>query len=190
MDLPNSGENCEESKKVVVKAFIEDFIKKSKVDQEEMKRGLAEIYGSELVLSKELYEWALERIASTPKTSTRFSPDSPNEEKEIEEPLFCEDTVYHASLCCVAVNTRDSSSYKDFFKRDFPNHHFEEVSMSISRDGVDRYLLARKGKTYFIAFQSEPSFSKWLQLFISFEQGQFIILYTCSIYLLSFFRSV
>ena len=172
INMPDDDDNCEDPKKAMVKAIIKDFIKKSKVDPEEMKRGLAEIYASELLLSKELYEWALERITAIPPASMRSPADSPEEVKEvIEVPLFCEDTVYHASLCCVAVNTRDSSNYKGFFTRDFPNHRFEEVSMSICRDGVDRYLIARKGKTYFIAFQSESSFSKWQQHYRSFEQG-------------------
>jgi hypothetical protein len=134
------------------------------------------VYSSELLLSKEVYEWALEAIASIPDVSTaRSSPDSSEEESEVEKPLFCEDTVYHASLCCVAVNSRDSTNYKSFFEKDYP-HCFEEVSMSICRDRVDRYLIARKEKTYFIAFQSELSFSKWPELFSSFEQGQLIFL--------------
>ena len=171
INVPDKDEHCEESKKVMVKAVVEDFVEKSKVDPEEIKRGLAEIYASELLLSKEIYEWALEKIAAIPPASMRSSPDSPEEVKAVELPLFCEDTVYHASLCCVAVSTRDSSNYKGFFTRDFPNHRFEEVSMSICRDGVDRYLIARKGKTYFIAFKSESSFSKWQQHYRSFEQG-------------------
>ena len=88
--------------------------------------------------------------------------------------LFCEDTIYHASLCCFAASTEDSSSYKSFFETDFPNHGFEEVSFSISneREIVDQYLIARKGKTYFIAFRSEQSFSKWPELYKSFEHGE------------------
>lgn len=174
--MPNSGGSCEESKKVLVKAIIEEFIRKSmqsKVSKEDMKKGLAKIYGTELLLSKEVYEWALEEVTSIPEVNIIASPDSPEEDKEDEEPLFCESTVYHASLCCVAVSTRDASNFNNFFNRDYPNHEFEEASLSISRDrkDVDRYLIARKGKIYFVAFESEPSFSQWPELFESFEQG-------------------
>lgn len=175
MKVPDSDENCDESKKVLVKAVIEDFIKKSNASREEIRKVVTEIY-TELVLSKEIYEWALERIALIPEISARSSPDSPEEKHEVEEPLFCEDTVYHASLCCVVVSTKDSRNYKRCFANDFPNHQFEEVSLSVSRDSnrLDRYLIAKKGKTYFIAFKGEPSFSQWPQLFKSFEQGQLL----------------
>ncbi len=165
----------EESKKSLVQEIIEDFIKKSTrstLNQEEIWRST--VYGTELLFSKEVYEWALEEVASLPQVNVRPpSSDLPDEEQEIEEPLFCEDTVYHASLCCYAVSTKDSSNYKDFFNREYPNHQFEAASLSVSRDreDVDRYLIAKKGKTYFIAFQSEPSFTQWTQLFQSFERG-------------------
>lgn len=176
INAPDDDGDCEEAKKALVKSFIKDFIKKSKVGSDEIKRGLGEIYASQLLLSKELYEWALEKIATIPPASIGSSPDSPEEVKEVEMPLFCEDTVYHASLSCVAVSTRDFTNYKVFFTRDVPNHHFEEVSMSNCRDGVDRYLIAKKEKTYFIAFQSESSFSRWQQLYRSFEQGNYAYL--------------
>lgn len=177
MNVPSSGETREDSKTVLVKGIIEDFIKRStqsSISKEEIKKSLFSVYGTELLLSKEVYGWALEKVASTPSVAVKSSPDSPEEDKEIEKPLFCEDTVYHASLCCVAVSTKDATNYKKFFDRDYPNHQFEEASLSISRDkeNVDRYLIAKKGKTYFIAFQSEPKFSQWPQLFLSFEHGE------------------
>lgn len=177
MNVPSSGESRDESKKVLVKGVIEDFIKKcthSTISKEEIEKGLTSVYGSELLLSKEVYEWALETIAALPEMTGKSSPGSPEEDIDVEKPLFCENTVYHASLCCVAVSTRDTSNYKEFFNRDFPNHQFEEASMSISRDkpNVDRYLIARMGRTYFIAFQSEPNFSQWPQLFVSIEHGE------------------
>ena len=178
MNVPSSGENREESKMVLVKGVIEDFIKKctqSTITKEEIEKGLTSVYGSELLLSKDVYEWALETVAALPEIHVKSSPGSPEEDSEVEKPLFCEDTVYHASLCCVAVSTRDTTNYKEFFNRDFPNHQFEEASMSRSRDkpNVDRYLIARIGKTYFIAFQSEPSFSLWPQFFVSIEHGEY-----------------
>ena len=175
--MPSSAENCEESKRVLVKAIIDDFTKKcvlSNVDHKEIKKALDEIYCTELLLSKEIYEWALEKIVLIPQPSSKPS-NSPEGEQEAEEPLFCEDTVYHASLCCLAVSTRDTNNFKSFFDREYTCHHFEEASLSISQDrkNVDRYLIAQKEKTIFVAFQSEASFSKWPQLFNSFEHGEY-----------------
>ena len=177
MSMPSSAENCEESKRVLVKAIIDDFTKKcvqSNVDHKEVKKALDEIYGTELLLSKEIYEWALGKIALIPQPISKSS-NSPEGEREVEEPLFCEDTVYHASLCCLAVSTRDANNFKSFFDREYTCHHFEEASLSISQDrkDVDRYLIARKEKIFFVAFQSESSLSKWPQQFNSFEHGKF-----------------
>ena len=168
-----SDEDQEESKSIMVKGKLNDFIKKStqsNIDREEIQKSLAEIYGTELLLSKELYEWAQEKIAAIPQAS-KPRGNSPKEQRKVEEPLFCEDTVYHASLCCVAVSTKDVNNYDKFFDRDFPNHQFQEASISCTKENVDRYLIARKSKTYFIAFRSEPNFSRWPQLFESFEHG-------------------
>ena len=171
MNFPSRGENCDESKNILVKGIVGDFIEKcsqSKVSQDDVRKGLAKIYGNELLLSKEVYESALEKIAVAPQPSLNSSPDSSEEEQVTELPLFCEDAVYHASLCCLAVSTKDATNFKGFFDRDFPNHHFEEASLSQSHD---RYLITKKGNTYFIAFRSEPSFSEWPKLFKSFEHG-------------------
>ena len=162
---------------ILVKGVIQDYIERSvqsKLACAEIRQGLEMVYGTELLFSKEVYEWALEKLASIPQVSLNESTDSPEEEQESEVPLYCEDTVFHASLCCYAVGTRDSSNYRDFFDKDFPCHHFDEVSISIARDreDVDRYLIARKDKTYFISFLSEPKFSQWPELFKSFEHGK------------------
>ena len=175
--IASGREKLEEYKGHIVKGAIQDFLEKgdqSGVDHEEIRKALAKVYGTELLLSKEVYEWGLEKLAAIPQVSSSASPASSEDEQKTEQPLFCDDTVYHASLCCYAVNTRDSRNFKDFFK-DFPSHCFDEASISVSRDrkDVDRYAIARKGKTYFISFLSEPKFSQWPELFESFEDGKF-----------------
>ena len=68
-----------------------------------------------------------------------------------------------------------ATNFKSFFDKEYTCHNFEEASLSISQDrkNVDRYLIAQKEKTIFVAFQSEASFSKWPQLFNSFEHGEY-----------------
>ena len=179
--LPSSTEKSEQSKVTLLKDAIQDFIKRSiqsGMEHDEVRCALNKVYSSELLFSNEVYEWALERLSSIPQLICRASPDSPEEQPKSEMPLFCEDTVYHSSLCCYAVSTRDSSNFKDFFNRNIPLHCFEEASISVSRDreDVDRYVIARKGKTYFIAFLSEPKYSQWPKMFESFEHGELIII--------------
>jgi len=124
------------------------------------------------LVSGEVFEWALGEASVT--TQAICLPQlSGSSNKEVTlPPLFCKETLYHASLCCYTVCTCDANTYKDFFNKDLPNHNLEEVSRSLSRDReqVDRYLIARQGKTYYVAFQSEPLLVQWLN-FTSFQEG-------------------
>ena len=175
IDIPGGEEDNEDSKMTLMKSMIQQLIKKgiqSESDREKVKKYLTKLY-SDLFLSKEIYEWALDKInPSVPQISSGSASDAPEEQVESIKPLFCEDTVYHASLCCYAVGTRDATNYTKFFSEN--KHQFDELSLSRSRDNedVDRYILAKKGKTYYLAFLSEPLFSEWLKKFNSFEHGQ------------------
>lgn len=172
----SDSEDDESSKLALMKSRINKFIKRSmqsNVDRNEVRKGLTKVY-TELLFSKELYEWALDQISLMPEvSSTHLKCTTANEENSNTNlPLFCEDTVYHASVCCNAIATQNASNYKNFFQE--CNHNFEEVSMSRSKDreDVDHYLIAKKGKIYFIAFLSEPLYSKWPKNFESFEHGK------------------
>ena len=91
--------------------------------------------------------------------------------EEGSEPLFSKDTVYHAGVCSLAVNTCDAGNYQSFFKKKemVPGHSFQAVS--ISRSKQDRYLIARQGdSTLYFAFQSEPKLLNWKQ-YKSFSEG-------------------
>jgi hypothetical protein len=167
MSIPSS----EELKMPMIKDVIQQFLKKCikyNISRDEIMTCFSDVYSTELLLNKKLYEWALEEIAAIPDPSSNGSPQASEKEIESVKPLFCEDTVYHASLCCYAVGTKDLANYKKFFS-DF-KHQFEELSLSRSCDDVDRYIIARKGKTYFVAFLSEPTFSGWAK-YKSFEHG-------------------
>lgn len=95
-----------------------------------------------------------------------------------EKSLFNKDTLYHASLCCQAVSTCNTAKFKKFINS--RGHHFNEVSMSISRvDCVDRYIIAKQGNVVYMAFESEPSLSRWNE-YGSFTTGK-VVLYFNSI---------
>jgi len=167
-----------ESKTAFIKETIQHFIGTSLragASADDVKKVLDELYGSDVLVSGEVYEWALGEVSMTAQALC-FPPSSGSSDKEVTLPqLFCKETLYHASLCCYAVCTCDANTYKDFFNKEFPNHNIEEVSLSLSRDReqVDRYLIARHGKTYYVAFQSEPLLAQWLK-FTSFQEGMYI----------------
>ena len=130
------------------------------------------MYSKDLLVDNQIYEWAVNELVSSDK-----QPDEPPPlEQEAEEklpPLFCEDIVHHACLCSLAASTCTAADYRDFFNKKFPEHSLEEASLSRSQDreDVDRYLIARQGKVYYVAFQSEPLLSDWMKKFSSFEEG-------------------
>ena len=164
-----------ESKTALIKETIQHFVGTSLragASAEDVKKVLSKMYDMDVLVSGEVYEWALGEVGITAQALCLPKSAGSSDKEITRPPLFCKETLYHASLCCYAVCTRDANTYKDFFKKDFPNHNLEEVSLSLSRDReeVDRYLIAKHGKTYYVAFQSEPLLAQWLN-FSSFEEG-------------------
>lgn len=166
-----------ETKVTLMKETVQEFIETSLragASESEVKKVLIELYSSDLLLSEDIYEWALSEVSTTAQAVCLQQTSNPSEKLP---PLFCKETLYHASLCCYAVSTCDANTYQKFFNEDFPKHNLEEVSLSRSRDReqVDRYLIARHDKTYYVAFQSEPLLAQWLK-FTSFQEGMWIML--------------
>ena len=175
LELLNKVSQQTESKTTLIKETMQHYIGislRAGASADNVKMVLKEIYGSDVLVSDEVYEWALSEVNVTAQAVCLPQSSSSADKEETLPPLFCKETLYHASLCCYAVCTRDANTYKDFFNKDFPNHTFEEVSLSLSRDReqVDRYLIARHGKTYYVAFQSEPLLAHWSN-FTSFQEG-------------------
>lgn len=156
-----------------VQDFIENSLK-SGTNKESIEAELLELYSKDLLVSNDVYQWALKEVeGSTPTTKGPTSAPASTDDAERSLPLFCKDTLYHASLCCFAVSTCDASTYQGFFNKDYSSHCLEEVSLSrsVDREDVDRYLIARQGGTYYVAFQSEPQLSKWPEKFTSIQEG-------------------
>lgn len=130
------------------------------------------MYSNDLLVDNSIYEWAVNKMVSSDK-----QPDEPSSlEQEVQEklsPLFCEDTVHHACLCSLAASTCTAADYRELFNKKFPEHSLEEASLSRSenKEEVDRYLIARQGKVYYVAFKSKPLLSDWMRKFSSFEEG-------------------
>ena len=182
------GDKEEEGAKVkMVKAAIREFITKSYQSgntQEHVEQSMQDLHKMFFIHDPAIHQWAQERAAETYSQSLPMS-HSPMGAGEAQaqpsvsdetHPLFSKDTVYHASICSLAVNDVkecDPGNYQKFFQKNpmIRGHDFQEVS--ISRSKKDRYLIARQGEsTIYIAFQSEPSIQQWPNLFRSFSEGR------------------
>ncbi len=171
--LPIESEEDEQLNVRNVKRALSGFVKdtmKSRIEPDCIRKVLAKLVDSSI------YEWALGEIASMEKELTRPLDEQELPLREVIPSLFSKDTVYHACLCSLATSTCTVANYKDFFNKKFPEHSLEEASLSRSQDreDVDRYLIARQGKVFYVAFQSEPLLSDWRGKFTSFEQGIYI----------------
>ncbi len=170
-----------ESRNTLIQGAVQDFIEncsRSGASRQAIEAELRELYSKDLLVSNDMYQWALKEVESSVAADKGASTESSSSDdaKSSAPPLFCKDTLYHASLCCFAVSTCDAATYQGFFNKDYPSHCLEEVSLSRSegREDVDRYLITRQGSTYYVAFQSEPQLSLWPETFTSFEEGEFL----------------
>ena len=124
----------------------------------------------------QLRDWAIEEVDKVARSMTKEEPKPcpPPAQKE-SEPLFTKDSLYHASVCCHIVSTCSTANFRKVLSG--AGHNLDEVSMSISQDheNVDRYLIAKQGSTVYMAFQSEPTISKWMKCnYTSFSNGKLL----------------
>lgn len=111
----------------------------------------------------QLRDWAVQEVETMcdgMKENEKPKPCLPSQDKK---PLMTKDTLYHAGLCCQAVSTHTAANFKRFFNG--VGHKLDEVSMSRSQDkeNVDRYIIAKQDDIVYMAFQSEPTLSKWIE---------------------------
>ena len=100
-----------------------------------------------------------------------------------EVPLFSKENVYHALVCCQAVDASDESQVRSILRE--LSHSFDGLSVTRS-DCKERhqpgkhhgmYIIARKADgTYIVAFRGIPALSAWLT-YSSFEEGIAYIIY-------------
>ena len=167
----------EESLSILINKQVGNFVTtclQTGCNPEDIRDALTNLHSKELLISSDVLKLAMEKVESVvtsniPDRNSTYDDVS----KEEEKILYCKEVVYHATLCSYAVSTCDSNNFKDFFNKEHPNHCLEEASISISRgrNNIERYLIAKQGKTYFIAFKSETLLSEWLKNFTSFDKG-------------------
>ena len=145
---------------------------------DDVKEQLRTVHLEKLLISKVMFTKALqfaddEYVKNQPShvRAHENEPISATKDTQVES-LFCKDTVYHASLCCHAVNNYDAGNYQNFFKNKelVPGHSFSAVSFSRLKE--EKFLIAQKGEsTFYFAFQGKLSLSEWGKEYTSFSEG-------------------
>ena len=132
----------------------------------------------QVVLPTILWPWVQQEIAVVKERASKdantmplipavMKPPSP------ESPLFCKDTLYHASLCCAAIGNKHQANNHTYFQSKNPKHNFTEVSFSQSTDSITPYLVAMQDDILYVAFQGLPSINRWVKMkATSFDEGQ------------------
>lgn len=166
--------------KVAIQSYIEAELKTS-TKTDALKEQIRSLCHKEFVIPSTIHEWSLQTVETTNMKFKTQVPAIRQAQLQLEEPtqpLFCKDTLYHASLCCEAVSMHNIANFKNVFHTS--GHHLDEISMSISegRENVDQYLIAcsKQTKTLYIAFRSEGTLSGWMNKYSSFEEGQLFCL--------------
>jgi hypothetical protein len=137
------------------------------------------LYSKEFLISKETFLKA-QQLASEEYTKTKPAPQTTpihasasGKTSVIVEPLFCKDTLYHASICSQAVSTYTAGDYQKFFKNKelVPGHAFKAVSFSRSRN--DSFIIAQRDESmFYFAFKGRLSLSDWAKDYKSFNEGK------------------
>ena len=174
-----------ESVETVQRSFVEDYLTNSQLSGAslvEVQENLQQLHQKKFLITESVLHWATEAavaVFSEAKESSQRNGADVSSPLEVSEPLFCKDTVYHASLCCQAVSSCTAGDYQQFFKNKelVPGHSFDAISISRPRHDSnslrEQYLIAKQGEsTYYIAFQSETDLREWPKKCTSFIQGQ------------------
>ena len=175
-----------ESVETVQRSYIKHYLTNSQLSGAslaEVQENLQQLHQKKFLITESVLHWATETavaVFSEAKESSQHNGADISSPLEVSEPLFCKDTVYHASLCCQAVSSCTAGDYQQFFKNNelVPGQSFDAISISRPRHDSslrEQYLIAKQGdSTYYIAFQSEADLREWPKKCASFIQGQCI----------------
>ena len=165
---------------ITIQHYIENALKAG-VNAETLQKHIGSLCYVDFLVPTVLDQWARDQIneidtqLSMPtSTESVITSEHTSNQTQVTDPLFSKDTLYHASLCCQVVSTSTAGNFRERMQQ-MSGHMLEEASMSISetKENVDRYLIAncKQENTVYVAFQSEPTLSMWMQKYGSFDAG-------------------
>ena len=133
----------------------------SGMSQEQVQAQLQRLHKQELLITEDVLKEAEKQIVEecakrTPATVVAtHSADS----TALCAPLFCKDTIYHASICSHVVSTCDAGDYQKFFKNKdlVPGHSFRAVSLSRTKK-TPSSLLRRESPLTTLLLRGSPTF--------------------------------
>ena len=144
------------------------------ISVETVKEEMQSLSDPECLISAETCKWALKEIDSIWKNgkSSKSMAVVPRASlpRVIKDPSLPPPLLYHALLCSKAVTTCSSTKgVHEFFSQ--VGHKLEEASFSPQGSNVNPYIMAKNGNTFYLAFQSEVSITRWLDIHNTFEEG-------------------
>ena len=165
----------ETEKEERIKQALDDYFAKHAElgnDVTIIEQELETLYDTEQLLPREAYSNARKEVDKIKEFLQSKSANGGNSNTPEREVLFSKENIYHAMLCCEALEVTS------------PGHHFKGTShnfdcFTVSRSDCDdkhngkthgKFLVAKKRNVYFISFQGIPQFSKWRK-YRSFEEG-------------------
>ena len=173
-----SDENVGRSAVNVIKDRVRQYMDKalqSGITLNKIENGL-KCLCDQVIIPTILWPWVQQEIAEAKENASKESSAMPLMPTVIkpptpESPLFCKDTLYHASLCCVAVSEKNRANIHTFFQSKYPQHNFTEVSFSQSSEKIAPYLIAMEEDILYVAFQGRQFINQWVDD-ASFDEGQ------------------
>ena len=155
------------------------------------------LYDKEHYIPSEVYTWINDRLKEMKKFEESRSSGMTSSEAAKQdvptpkEPLFSQENLYHALLCCKALESSDDQKVVAALGEE--GHLFERLSVTKKecqkecqkKHGQDyshgTYLIAQKGDTYIVAFRGLPAIEEWKKMG-KFHDGK-LCSYSCRAFL-------
>ena len=158
-----------------IKQALDDYFAKHAElghDVTVIEQELETLYDTEQLLSRESYSNACKEVDKIKEFCQSKSPNGGSRNTSEREVLFSKENIYHAVLCCEALELARPGDH--FIGT---GHNFE--CFTVSRSDCDtkhggkthgKFLVAKKRNMYFITFQGIPQISTWRK-YRNFEEG-------------------
>ena len=181
--------STEDERNRKTKKVVADFLEACQLgglEHKEVSAQIEALYEKEQYLPRQVYSWACEYLDEMKKMqesgATASDECAKQDASTPKEPLFSQENLYHALLCCKALESPDEQkvmavlgeqghSFKrlSVTKKECQKSHGQECSHGT-------YLIAQKGDTYIVAFRGLPAIEEWKKMG-KFHEGKLAYTY-------------